>query len=96
MWNKILEINWKSRFGNQDVDEQALIEGTNGATLESMTKVNAHIGKFLIIPEVLVFGAAVLFILVLGEMNFFSDQVSWQTEPMSAIGKRSSSFILIR
>lgn len=42
------------------------------------------------------FGAAVLFILVLGEMNFFSRQVYWQTEPMSAIGKRSSSFILIR
>ena len=96
MWNKILEINWKSRFGHQDVDEQALIEGTNGATLESMRKVNADIMKFLIIPEVLVFGAAVLFILVLGEMNFFSSQVHWQTEPMSAIGKQSSSFILIR
>ena len=96
MWNKILEINWKSRFGNQDVDEEALIEGTNGATLGSMTKVNAYIRKFLIVPEVLLFGAAVLFILVLGEMNFFSGQVSWQTEPMSAIGKRSSSFILIR
>jgi hypothetical protein len=95
MWNKILEINWRSRFGHQDVDEQALIEGTNGATLESMRRVNADIMKFLIIPEVLVFGAAVLFILVLGEMNFFSGQVYWQTEPMSAIGKRSSSFILI-
>jgi hypothetical protein len=96
MWNKILEINWKSRFGNRNVDVEALIEGTNGATLGSMTKVNAYIGKFLIIPEVLVFGAAVLSILILGEMNFFSGQVSWQTEPMSAIGKRSSSFILIR
>jgi hypothetical protein len=96
MWYKILEIKWNSRFGNQDVDEEALIEGTNGATLESMTKVNAYIRNFLIIPEVLVFGAAVLFIVVLGEMNFFSGQVSWQTEPMSGIGKRSSSFILIR
>ena len=96
MWGKILEINWKSRFGNQNVDSEALIEGTNGATVGSMTKVNAYLRKFLIIPEALVFGAAVLFILVLGEMNFFSGQVSWQTEPMSAIGKRSSSFILIR
>ncbi|KAH0569214.1 hypothetical protein GP486_000031 [Trichoglossum hirsutum] len=96
MRNTIAEINWKSRFGNQDVDEQALIKGTNGATLKSMAGVDAGIGKFLIIPEVLVFGVAVLFIVVLGEMNFFSDQVSWQTEPMSTIGKRSSSFILIR
>ncbi|KAI9766573.1 MAG: hypothetical protein M1839_004871 [Geoglossum umbratile] len=87
MRNTIAEINWKSRFGNQDVDEQALIKGTNGATLKSMAGVDAGIGKFLIIPEVLVFGVAVLFIVVLGEMNFFSDQVSWQTEPMSTIGQ---------
>lgn len=87
MWNKILQINWKSRFGNQDVDRQAPIEGTNGATLETMKKVNADIRKFLIFPEIVVFGGAVLFILVVGEMNFFSPQVSWQSEPMSAIGK---------
>jgi hypothetical protein len=96
MWSKILEIKRQSRSDNQGVDEQALIEGTNGATLESMRKVNDELRKFLIIPEVLVFGAAVLFILILGEINFFSGQVYWQTEPMSAIGKRPSSFILIR
>jgi hypothetical protein len=96
MWNKILKINWNWHYGNQDVNRQAPIEGTNGATIESMTKVNAEIRKYLIIPEALVFGAAVLSILVLGEMNFFSAQVIWQSEPMSAIGKRSSSPIVIR
>src|ERR1700709_2739258 len=33
MWNKILEINWKSRFGNRDGDVDELIDGTNGATV---------------------------------------------------------------
>jgi hypothetical protein len=96
MWNEILKLNWKSRFDNKDVDEKAEITGTNGATLESMTKVDANIEKWLFIPEALVFSAAVLYILVIGEMNFFSGQVSWQTEQMSAIGKRSSSSLLIR
>jgi len=96
MWNEILKLNWKSRFDNNDVDEKAEITGTNGATLESMTKVDENIEKWLFIPEALVFSAAVLYILVIGEMNFFSHQVSWQTEQMSAIGKRSSSFLLIR
>jgi hypothetical protein len=88
MWNKIRWINWNAVFGAKDIEKEALIEGTDGATVA--------IKKFPIIPEVLVFGAAVLFVLILGEMNFFSIQVSWQTESMSAIGKQSSSFILIR
>jgi hypothetical protein len=88
MWNKIRWVNWNAVFGAENIEKEALIEGTDGATI--------GIKKFPIIPEVLVFGAAVLFIVVLGEMNFFSIQVSWQTEPMSAIGKQSSSFILIR
>jgi hypothetical protein len=86
MWNKIRWVNWNAVFGARE--KKALIDGTDGATVS--------IKKFPIIPEVLVFGAAVLFVLVLGEMNFFSSQVTWQTEPMSAIGKQSSSFVLIR
>ncbi|KAI8961786.1 hypothetical protein F5Y11DRAFT_366451 [Daldinia sp. FL1419] len=38
MWNKILEINWKSRFGPAKEDQ--VIEGTNGATYAGMSKVN--------------------------------------------------------
>jgi hypothetical protein len=88
MWNKIRWINWNAVFGARNTERKALSEGADGATV--------GIKKFPIIPEILVFGAAVLFIVVLGEMNFFSSQVRWQTEPMSAIGKQSSSFILIR
>ncbi|OJD40342.1 uncharacterized protein BKCO1_1000515 [Diplodia corticola] len=85
MWNKILKMNWNTRFGDGDEDEQ--IEGTNGATIGTMKKVNDIIRGFLGIVEILVFGGAVLAIIILGEMNFFSAQVRYQTEPMASIGQ---------
>ncbi|KAI1417309.1 hypothetical protein F5Y13DRAFT_152456 [Hypoxylon sp. FL1857] len=85
MWNKILEINWKITFGQGDGDQ--LIEGTNGATVARMTGVNAMIRLFLSTIEVPLFSAAVLAILIYGEKNFFSDEVKWQTEPMTSIGQ---------
>ncbi|OTA75906.1 hypothetical protein M434DRAFT_26096 [Hypoxylon sp. CO27-5] len=85
MWTKILELNWKITFGQGDGDQ--LIEGTNGATVEGMTKVNSMVRLFLSTIEVPVFSAAVLAILIFGERNFFSAEVSWQTEPMTSIGQ---------
>ncbi|OAX81082.1 hypothetical protein ACJ72_04575 [Emergomyces africanus] len=83
MWNKILEINRMNRFGlgkpKEQVDE--LIEGTNGATIKKMNKVNSLVRLFLSAVEIPVLGAAVMGILILGEMNFFSSQVLYQTEP---------------
>ncbi|KAL9085263.1 MAG: hypothetical protein Q9165_007697 [Trypethelium subeluteriae] len=89
MWNKIVEINWKARFGNVDEGERMddLIEGTNGATIGRMRGVNDMVRLFLSVVEVPVFSGAVLAILILGESNFFSDQVKWQTEPIRSIGK---------
>ncbi len=87
MWNKILEINWKSRYGNRNVKSNQLIEGTNGATEERMTHVNKYIRKILSVVEAPVYVAAVFFILIIGELNFFSRQVWYQTEPMTAIGQ---------
>lgn len=88
MWNKILETNSKARFGgrndNERIDEP--IEGTNGATIGKMRNVNALIRKFLSTVEIPVFGAAVLAILVMGERNFFSSQVMYETEPITSIG----------
>lgn len=91
MWNKILEINWKKRwgYGDEDEPEDQPIEGTNGATLETMTKVNNWIRTLLSTIEIPVFGGAVLAILILGEMNFFSHPVIYQTEPMSSVGERA-------
>jgi hypothetical protein len=89
MWNKILEVNWKTRFGDPDEEERRneTISGTNGATVEKMKGVNAMIRSFLSAVEVPVFGAAILAILIIGERNFFSDQVNYQTEPWASIGK---------
>jgi hypothetical protein len=88
MRSKIRRVNWYAVFGAKNKAKMAPSQGTDSATVS--------IKKFPIIPEVLVFGLAVVFVLVLGEMNFFTRQVSWQKEPMSAIGKQSFSFILIR
>ena len=56
MWNKILEINWKKRFSKQEEDEDhrnnQLIEGTNGATVGTMNRVNYNIRFFLSIAEI--------------------------------------------
>ncbi|TVY82447.1 hypothetical protein LSUE1_G004250 [Lachnellula suecica] len=86
MWNKILEINWKSRFGGGDGQDE-LIEGTNGATVQRMKGINALMRSFLSTVEVPVFGAAVLAILILGERNFFTNPTYYQTEPIASIGQ---------
>ncbi|KAI0172675.1 hypothetical protein GGR52DRAFT_417172 [Hypoxylon sp. FL1284] len=85
MWNKILEINWKARFGQEDKDEP--IEGTNGATVKGMGRVNSRIKLFLSTLEIPLFGTAVLAILIVGELNLFSPEVIYQTEPMTSIGQ---------
>lgn len=85
MWNKILEINWKTRLGDGDNDTP--IEGTNGATTAQMQRVNHYIRSIIIAMEIPIFAAAVLFLLILGEMNFFSRQVMYQNEPVAAIGR---------
>lgn len=132
MWNKILEINWKSKWGNRSEEEESEpIEGTNGATVGKMKGVNSVISMFLSAVEIPVFGAAVsnlqqrflalgavaaeldhkcglkqrfhlvsnstiyplihifqvLTILIIGERNFFSDQVNYQTEPIRSVGQ---------
>ncbi|KAK7754021.1 hypothetical protein SLS62_004120 [Diatrype stigma] len=85
MWNKILEINWKTK-SPQDTDDEH-IEGTNGATVGQMKGVNAVIRRFLSVIEVPIFGAGVLALVIIGELNFFSTPVKYQTEPITGIGQ---------
>lgn len=97
MWDKILEINWKMRFGDRDADERIdePIEGTNGATIRKMRGVNNMIKLFLSVVEIPVLGGAVLAILIIGERNFFSSQVRYQTEPIASIGRLLPLFVLV-
>lgn len=85
MWNKILEINWKTK-STKDADGEH-IEGTNGATIGEMKGVHAVIRRFLSVIEVPIFGAGVLALVIFGELNFFSYPVKYQTEPITGIGK---------
>ncbi|KAI1806926.1 hypothetical protein F4811DRAFT_508718 [Daldinia bambusicola] len=85
MWNKILEINWKSKFGLAREDE--MIEGTNGATVEGMSKVNSVVRLFLSTLEIPLLSAAVIAIIIFGEWNFFTPQVQYQTEPINSVGQ---------
>ncbi|KAK2802009.1 hypothetical protein FQN51_004919 [Onygenales sp. PD_10] len=92
MWNKILEINWKNRFGDGSDDgdvarEDEPIEGTNGATIGKMNGVNALVRLLLSAVEIPILGAAVIAILIIGELNFWSSQVLYETEPVASIGQ---------
>jgi hypothetical protein len=89
MWDKILEINWKNRTGGGQTNERndELIEGTNGATIGNMKRVNNVIRHLLSVVEIPVFYGAVLAILIIGERNFFSPQLMYQTEPIASIGR---------
>lgn len=88
--DKILEINFKSRFGwglDNDLGINEPIQGTNGATVGKMNRVNETIRFFMSVAIVPVFAAAGFAILVIGETNFFSTQVRYENEPMASIGK---------
>ncbi|KAI0112537.1 hypothetical protein GGR51DRAFT_557120 [Nemania sp. FL0031] len=88
-WEKILEINWKRRFGQgvprEDADDP--IEGTNGATPRIVTAINGAIWKFLSTIQIPIFTGVVIILLVFGEINFWSPQVTYQTEPFTSIGQ---------
>ncbi|XEU96074.1 hypothetical protein FSHL1_001359 [Fusarium sambucinum] len=85
MWDRVLEINWRRRFGRQQEENDANEE--EDANKGVMKTVNDTIGFFLRILAVPVFGGAGLAILIVGEINFFSPQVDYQTEPMANIGQ---------
>ncbi|KAG5979279.1 hypothetical protein E4U54_006952, partial [Claviceps lovelessii] len=85
MMDKILEINWKSRFGITDETCNEPIEGTNGATVGKMYLVNETVRFFMSVAIVPIFAGAGLAVLILGEINFYSEQMRYQNEPMASI-----------
>ncbi|KAF1809147.1 hypothetical protein P152DRAFT_170870 [Eremomyces bilateralis CBS 781.70] len=89
MWNKILKDNWLKLIYSDDQDEtneNDLIQGTNGATLKDMEGINSVIRKFLSAIEAPFFVGAVGFVLIIGELNFFSQPMLYGIEPMACIG----------
>ncbi|KAI1436529.1 hypothetical protein GGR50DRAFT_227279 [Xylaria sp. CBS 124048] len=90
-WEKILEINWKRRFAQEEMEtDDAPIAGTNGATPKMITFINSAIMNFISSIHIPLFSGIVIVLLVLGEINFWSEQVKYQTEPFSSIGQWSN------
>ncbi|KAI1171021.1 hypothetical protein F4777DRAFT_591519 [Nemania sp. FL0916] len=97
-WEKILEINWKRRFGQDEVDMNETIEGTNGATPGMITVINGAIRNFLSSIQIPLFSGVVVVLLVLGELNFWSPQLLYQAEPFTSVGQWSNvvaTFLLV-
>lgn len=86
-WERILEINWKRKFAQDQMIINDPIEGTNGATPRMVTIINGAIWTFLRTIQVPLFSIIVIVLLVIGELNFWSTQVLYQTEPFSSVGQ---------
>lgn len=91
-WDKILEINWKKRREPEHPDE--LIEGVN-ITPREIRGINEKVRLFLTVIEIPLFGGAVIAILIAGELNFFSEQLMYQTEPMASIGMSPDNRMIV-
>ncbi|KAF7716977.1 Uncharacterized protein PECH_003213 [Penicillium ucsense] len=89
-WIKVLESNWeifaRKRQSSDGGDEQP-ISGTNGATPKQMSDIAKTVRAWLGCLEIPIITAAVLAIMIKGEMNFFSGPVEYQTEPIQSIGE---------
>lgn len=91
MWNKILKQNWKRAYraggddrDNESWDGKSTSPGANdGGATQGQAKM---LSFYLSMVEIPVFGAAVLAILIVGEMNFFDYRVAYMTEPIASVG----------
>lgn len=85
-WDKILDINWRKRAPAQQLDE--IIEGAN-ITVQELRGINSVVRKFLSVLEIPLCGGVIVALIGIGEANFFSPQVQYDTEPMASIGQWS-------
>ena len=83
-WDKILRSDyWTSRATASDGEQSDAIK-LNPNQIKS---INNTVARFLSVVEIPVFGGIIMAILIAGEINFFSPQLMFMTEPMASIGK---------
>lgn len=90
MRNKIVITDWIKRQGSGTQDEHTSgsesAKDANAAESGKPTDLYRTFRGFLRLVEIFVFGGAVLAILILGEINFFSPQMDYHTEPFGSVG----------
>lgn len=86
MWNKVVTRRWMHGWRRSD-NTNSVKSLTDPANMTLTEKINERIGYFLSMVAVPVFGGAGVAIVIVGELNFFSPQVRYQTEPMASVGK---------
>lgn len=85
-WDKILESSYRSRRKAQQDGAQSQQGDAIKLTPNEIKGINNTVTRFLGVIEIPLFGGVVLAILIAGEINFFSPQLMYMTEPMASIG----------
>lgn len=85
-WDKILESSYRSRRKVQQDAGQTQQSDAIKLTPNEIKGINNTVTRFLGVIEIPLFGGVVLAILIAGEINFFSPQLMYMTEPMASIG----------
>ncbi|KAH6886163.1 hypothetical protein B0T10DRAFT_490769 [Thelonectria olida] len=92
MWDRILDINWRRASRTQSRETEGNLPGSGKRDSDDATQalekgINGKITYFLKIIAIPIFGGVGLAILILGEINFYSRQVQYQTEPLASVGQ---------
>ncbi|KAJ8115038.1 hypothetical protein OPT61_g3215 [Boeremia exigua] len=88
-WDKILESSYWTRRKTQQDGDQLQQSDAIQLTPNELKGINNTVTRFLGVIEIPLFGGVVLAILITGEINFFSPQLMYMTEPMASIGQWS-------
>lgn len=86
-WDKILESSYWTRRKTLQKNEHSLQSDAIKLTPHEIKGINNTVARFLSVIEIPLFGGVVLAILIAGEINFFSPQMMYMTEPMASIGE---------
>ncbi|KAI1326534.1 hypothetical protein F5Y16DRAFT_374484 [Xylariaceae sp. FL0255] len=89
-WEKILERNWRRIYDRNQERLGEKIDGTNGATWGLMKNITVNVENAGKIILTFIFGSIVFVIVVIGEINFWSPQVLYETELFSSVGQWSN------
>ncbi|KAL6798412.1 hypothetical protein J3E68DRAFT_399725 [Trichoderma sp. SZMC 28012] len=88
IWMVVMTERFNIRAKSYETNKPIL--GTNDATKGTTNDANLMIHIFLSAAVVPVSGCAAVAIIIVGEINFFSNPVNYQAEPLAAIGQWST------